>query len=140
LLRSNGVFMKNRDVIIKHVVIKNSKQLCAKALPREGMPSLTPNILTSDGEKYTYRQTLVNGEIQIETHSIHELVLNYTNGRPHATTTEFSYLIGKAPQTIRKIHSQSGACYGIRPLKLGNRLLWSAESIATLLCGGEDYV
>ncbi len=132
--------MKNRDVIINHVVTKNTKQLCAKALPREVMPNLPSNISTNDGEKNTYRQTLVNGEIQSEIHSIYELVLIHTNGRPHATTSEFSYLIGKAPQTIRKIHSQSGACYGIRPLKLGNKLLWSVESIATLLEGGTDHV
>ena len=75
-----------------------------------------------------------------ENSNLLNVILLFTNGRPHATTSEFGHLIGKAPQTIRKIHSQSGACYGIRPLKLGNRLLWSAESIATLLGGGEDYV
>ncbi len=64
-----------------------------------------------------------------------EAVLRCTAGRPHATTEEFGHLTGKAPQTIRKNYCQTGACFGIRPLKLGNRLLWPADAIAQLLGG-----
>jgi hypothetical protein len=64
-----------------------------------------------------------------------EVVLRCTSGRAHATTAEFSYLTGKAPQTIRKNHSQTGACFGIRPIKVGNALLWPTNSIARLLGG-----
>ena len=65
-----------------------------------------------------------------------EAVQRCTAGRPHAFTEEFAYLIGKAPQTIRKIYSQTGSCFGIRPLKLGKRLLWPTDAIARLLGGG----
>jgi hypothetical protein len=64
-----------------------------------------------------------------------EAVQRYTAGRPHAFTEEFAYLIGKAPQTVRKIYSQTGSCFGIMPLKLGNRLLWPVDAIARLLGG-----
>jgi hypothetical protein len=67
---------------------------------------------------------------------LHEAVLRCTAGRPHATTEEFGHLTGKAPQTIRKNYSQSGTCFGIRPLKLGNRLLWPTDAITRLLEGG----
>ncbi len=67
--------------------------------------------------------------------SLHEAVLRCTDGRPHATTQEFGHLTGKAPQTIRKNFSQTGACFGIKPIKLGNRLLWPAAAIVSLLGG-----
>ena len=67
--------------------------------------------------------------------SLHESILRCTSGRPHATTAEFSHLTGKAPQTIRKNHSQTGACFGIRPIKVGNTLLWPADAIVRLLGG-----
>ncbi len=68
---------------------------------------------------------------------LHQAVLRCTSGRPHATTAEFSHLTGKSPQTIRKNHSQTGACFGIRPIKVGNTLLWPTSSIARLLLSGE---
>ena len=68
--------------------------------------------------------------------TLRDAILRCTAGRPHATTEEFGHLTGKAPQTIRKNYSQSGSCFGIRPLKLGNRLLWPTDAIARLLEGG----
>ena len=65
-----------------------------------------------------------------------ESILRCTAGRPHATTGEFSHLTGKAPQTIRKNYSQTGACFGIRPIKVGNSLLWPVEGISRLLVEG----
>jgi hypothetical protein len=66
---------------------------------------------------------------------LYAAVLRCTAGRPHATTEEFGHLTGKASQTIRKNYSQTGACFGIRPIKLGNRLLWPADAIVRLLGG-----
>jgi hypothetical protein len=63
-------------------------------------------------------------------------LLGYTNGRPHATTTEYAHLIGKAQQTIRKNYCLTGDAFGIVPIKIGNRLLWPVEGIAQLLSGG----
>ena len=52
--------------------------------------------------------------------------------RDYITTFEFSRVISKAVQTIRKEHSIKGEAFGIKPVKIGNRLLWSVEDIASL--------
>lgn len=57
-------------------------------------------------------------------------------GRDHIQTAEFARAITRASQTIRKNYSQTGACFGIRPIKFGNRLLWPVSDIAALLNGG----
>jgi 5-methylcytosine-specific restriction endonuclease McrA len=62
-----------------------------------------------------------------------EQLYKVTNGRPHALTRQLAHLTGHADQTIRKIHSQTGEFFGIRPLKLGGRLLWPLAEIAILL-------
>ena len=51
------------------------------------------------------------------------------------TTAELATTLSKATQTIRKNYSLTGEAYGIRPTKVGNRLLWSVEKIAALLKG-----
>ena len=57
-------------------------------------------------------------------------------GRDHITTAEFARALNKAPQTIRKNYSLTGECYGVRPVKVGNYLLWSVADTARLLNGG----
>jgi hypothetical protein len=57
-------------------------------------------------------------------------------GRDHVTTPEFGRVITRAEQTIRKIYCLTGECYGIRPVKVGGRLLWPVSEIAALLNGG----
>jgi hypothetical protein len=64
-------------------------------------------------------------------------LLGYTNGRPHATTTEFAHFIAKAQQTIRKNYCLTGDAFGVVPVKVGNRLLWPIERIAQLLTAGD---
>ncbi len=56
-------------------------------------------------------------------------------GRDHVTTQEFARAINRANQTIRKNYCLTGECFGIRPVKVGNRLLWPAQRIAALLNG-----
>lgn len=58
------------------------------------------------------------------------------DGRTHATTSEFGRATRKASQTIRKNYCLTGECYGIRPVKVGNALLWPVIPIAELLAGG----
>ena len=58
-----------------------------------------------------------------------------TQGRDHILTAEMGQAIGKASQTIRKLHCLQGAVYGVRPVKIGNRLLWPVADIAALLNG-----
>jgi hypothetical protein len=56
--------------------------------------------------------------------------------RDFITTAEFSRVISKAIQTIRKEHSLRGEAFGVKPIKIGNRLLWSVVCIASLLNKG----
>ncbi len=56
-------------------------------------------------------------------------------GRDHVLTPEYGRAIGKSPQTIRKVYCETGVAYGLRPIKIGNRLLWPVAEIAALLSG-----
>lgn len=58
-------------------------------------------------------------------------------GRDHINTSEFAHATDRASQTIRKNYCQTGECFGIRPVKFGNRLLWPVAQIAVLLSGGK---
>lgn len=54
-------------------------------------------------------------------------------GRDHIKTAEYARAINRASQTIRKNYCLTGECFGIRPVKFGNRLLWPVLEIAALL-------
>jgi hypothetical protein len=56
-------------------------------------------------------------------------------GRDHLQTSEFARAISRSNQTIRKGYCLTGHYLGIRPIKLGNRLMWSVSEIAALLNG-----
>jgi hypothetical protein len=58
------------------------------------------------------------------------------SGRDHVKTNEFAKAINRASQTIRRNYCYTGECFGIRPIKFGNRLLWPVADIAALLSGG----
>ncbi len=49
------------------------------------------------------------------------------------TTPEFAQIFNVRPQTVRKNYCQAGEVYGIRPTKIGNRLLWSVTKVAEKL-------
>lgn len=51
------------------------------------------------------------------------------------TTPEMAQVFNVASQTVRKNYSLTGEAYGIRPTKIGNRLLWSVAQIADKLRG-----
>ena len=51
------------------------------------------------------------------------------------TTPEIAQVFNVASQTIRKNYSITGFAYGIKPTKIGNRLLWSVAKIADKLKG-----
>lgn len=57
-------------------------------------------------------------------------------GRDHIPTAGFALVTSRASQTIRKNFCMTGECFGIRPVKFGNRLLWPVAEIAKLLNGG----
>ena len=56
-------------------------------------------------------------------------------GRDLVTTAEFAKATARASQTIRKNYCLQGECFGIRPVKIGGRLLWRVTDIAALLNG-----
>jgi hypothetical protein len=51
-------------------------------------------------------------------------------------TDELARFLRCASQTIRKAYSATGHYLGIRPLKLGNRLLWPIKEVTRLLTEG----
>jgi len=51
------------------------------------------------------------------------------------TTQEFADTLKCSPKTVRKNYCISGVCYGIKPLKVGARLLWPSAEVAKLLNG-----
>ena len=56
------------------------------------------------------------------------------------TTIELAQALNVASQTIRKNYCLTGYAYGIKPTKIGNKLLWPVEKVATVLSGGNhDY-
>jgi hypothetical protein len=54
----------------------------------------------------------------------------------HLVTSELALVLRRATQTIRKAYSATGHYLGIRPRKLGNRLLWPIDDVAQVLAGG----
>jgi hypothetical protein len=57
------------------------------------------------------------------------------NTRDLITTPEFAQIFNVQPQTVRKNYCLTGEVYGIRPIKIGNRLLWPVTKIAAKLQG-----
>lgn len=51
------------------------------------------------------------------------------------TTAEFGTAVNRSGQTIRKNFCLQGEAYGIRPTKIGGRLMWPADQIEKLLRG-----
>ncbi len=45
-------------------------------------------------------------------------------GRDHIKTAEFAKALNKAAQTARKNYCLTGEAWGIKPVKVGNSLLW----------------
>ena len=58
------------------------------------------------------------------------------DNRDLVNTSEFAKVFNVASQTVRKNYSQNGVCFGIRPIKVGNTLLWPVEGISRLLVEG----
>ncbi len=56
--------------------------------------------------------------------------------RDHINTKEFAEVTEHEEQTVRKNHSVNGHCFGIRPRKVGDFLLWPVRETAALLNGG----
>jgi len=62
-------------------------------------------------------------------------LLAVAGSRDLITTPEFAQVFNVKPQTVRKNYCLTGEAYGIRPTKIGNRLLWSVARVAEKLQG-----
>lgn len=69
------------------------------------------------------------------TRNIPDALAKIAEGRDHINTSEFGRATNRTEQTIRKNHCLKGHCFGIRPVKIGNKLLWPVTQIAALLAG-----
>jgi hypothetical protein len=49
------------------------------------------------------------------------------------TTIEFAAQVCRSDQTIRKLHSQTGEAFGVRPIKVGRLLLWPVADVQRVL-------
>lgn len=67
------------------------------------------------------------------TNQIPQGLLAVAGGRDLITTPEFAQVFNVRPQTVRKNYCLTGEAYGIRPTKIGNRLLWSVTKVAERL-------
>jgi hypothetical protein len=66
-------------------------------------------------------------------HVIPPVLAKIAAGRDHIKTAEFAKATNRATQTIRKNYSTAGHCFGVRPCKVGNILLWPVAATAKLL-------
>lgn len=76
--------------------------------------------------------------MEIQTNSTTQIpqgLLAVAGHRDLITTPEFAQVFNVRPQTVRKNYCLTGEVYGIRPTKIGNRLLWPVAKIATKLQG-----
>jgi len=55
------------------------------------------------------------------------------SGRDFLVTEEFAKVVNLTSGSVRSKYSARGECFGIRPRKFGNRLLWPVAQIAVLL-------
>ncbi len=55
--------------------------------------------------------------------------------RPYLSTEEAADLLCRQPQTLRKSHALTGTFLGIRPRKVGRRLLWPRAALMALVTG-----
>ena len=51
------------------------------------------------------------------------------------TTIELAQALNVASQTIRKNYCLTGFAYGIKPTKIGNKLLWPVDRVAAVMFG-----
>ena len=60
-------------------------------------------------------------------------LFSVAKNRDFITTDEVAHVFNISAQTVRKISSQTGEFYGIKPLKVGHKLLWSVNKISEKL-------
>ena len=74
----------------------------------------------------------------MESASLPPSLAELAKGRDHIQTGELAIATNHKPQTVRKKYCLEGEYFGIRPIKLGNRLFWPVADVAKLLNEGEQ--
>lgn len=69
------------------------------------------------------------------TTNLPQTLAEITAGRDHILTAEYARATNHSSQTVRKNYCLTGECFGIRPVKIGNRLQWPVDQFAALLTG-----
>lgn len=72
----------------------------------------------------------------METKAIPPSLAEIARGRDHLSTAEVARALLKAPGTLRRMHSQCGHVYGLRPVKVGSSLRFAVQDVAALLAPG----
>jgi len=70
-----------------------------------------------------------------ETRNLPSGLAQMVGNRDLITTPEMAKVFNVASQTVRKNYCLTGEAYGLKPIKIGNRLLWSVAQIAEKLKG-----
>jgi len=65
--------------------------------------------------------------------SIPKGLAEIAGNRDLITTPEFAKIFNTAEQTVRKNHFLDKKVFGIKPVKIGNKLLWPVIHIAKLI-------
>ncbi len=99
---------------------------CINPLPR-AEPGIDPEALLTTGDNMATSEA---------TPQVPPALAEIANGRDHILTPEFCHAIQRKAQTVRKQHAVCGHAFGIKPVKIGNRLLWPVAQVAALLAGG----
>lgn len=71
----------------------------------------------------------------METQNYPPELARIASGRDFLNTAEFARALGRSGQTARKNLSLTGHAWGIRPHKVGGRLLWPVAEVAKVLLG-----
>jgi hypothetical protein len=79
--------------------------------------------------------TLWINKMNNEKYKIPQGLAAVAGNRDLITTTEFAQVFNVSSQTIRKLYCINKEAYGIKPTKIGSRLLWSVAKIAQKLEG-----
>lgn len=70
-----------------------------------------------------------------QANAISTRLLEVAGNRDFLSTNETATALNKARQTLLKEFCLKGHAYGIRPKKIGGRLLWAVTDIQSLLNG-----
>jgi hypothetical protein len=64
---------------------------------------------------------------------VHAELPDVPSNRKHVSTHEFAALILCKPESIWTLYRAAGEYHGVRPIRVGRRLLWPVDQIRAVL-------